>query len=132
MSTPERAIVEEMFAAFADQNLAAAVDTVSEDVVWIHHGSQKLPSVRFIGKNGVKQFFETNFSTLRTDYFRVKQLYQQGNVVIVIGEEKFTKLDGSDVLQQQWVQVYTVKDSLISRLEEFASSALPADYLDVQ
>lgn len=128
MSTPETHVVETMFAAFAAQDVAKAVSTVSDDVLWIHHGTGKLPPMRFVGKNGVTQFFETSTSSMQMEYFRVKQIVQQGPLVIALGEEKFTMPGQERPLAQQWVQVYTVENGLITRLDEFATSAEEADY----
>ncbi|WP_454256029.1 nuclear transport factor 2 family protein [Pseudomonas sp. Marseille-Q8238] len=128
MRTPEKTVVEKMFAAFADQDVAAAVSTVSEDTVWIHHGTQKLPSMRFVGRKGVQQFFEINFTTMQMDYFRVKQIVQDGQMVIALGEERFTMAGREGAMAQKWVQVYTVENGLITRMEEFATSVDDKDY----
>lgn len=128
MRTPEKTVVEKMFAAFADQDVAAAVSTVSENTVWIHHGTQKLPSMRFVGRKGVQQFFEINFTTMQMDYFRVKQIVQDGQMVIALGEERFTMAGREGAMAQKWVQVYTVENGLITRMEEFATSVDDKDY----
>lgn len=128
MSSPEKSVVEKMFAAFDAKDVAAAVSTVSDDTLWIHHGTQKLPSMRFVGKNGVKQFFETNFNSMKVEYFRVKQIVQDGKTVIAMGEEKFFMAGRDGELAQKWVQVYTVENGLITRMDEFATSADDADY----
>ena len=70
--TAEQVTLDKMYAAFGSQNVEEAVATVSDDSVWIHHGTQKLPSLRFEGKEGVKQFFQANFTTLKVEY---KKLY---------------------------------------------------------
>lgn len=130
-STPEKAVVQQMFDAFSRQSVVDALRTVSDDSIWIHHGTQKLPSLRFVGRNGVRQFFETGFSTMKVDYFRVLRLVQDGPMVIAFGEEQF-RMQGQDgVLNQQWVQVYTVQNGLITRMEEWATSTLPDQYVTI-
>lgn len=125
----ESTIVDTMFNAFKSQNLEQAVATVSEDTVWIHHGSQKLPSLRFEGKSGVTQFFSTNFTTMQVEYFDILSTIQQGDTIVVTGKEKFT-IDGQDgFFAQKWVQIYTVKNNLITRMEEFASSIPDEEYM---
>lgn len=132
MTTPEQAVVSRMFDAFRAQDLDAAVATVSDDTTWTHHGSQKLPSLHFIGRPGVRQFFETNFTTMHAEYFRVLKTVQDGNTVIVFGEEKFL-IDGREGhFGQKWVQVYTVVGGLISRMEEYATSAEEREYLTIR
>lgn len=129
MSTPQKAVVEKMFSAFAAKNLEDAVSTVSQDTVWIHHGTQKLPSMRFVGAKGVRQFFEINFNTMHVEYFDVKQMLQSGNQVIAFGDEAFTMAGREDTLAQKWVQIYTVENGLITRMEEFATSTDESNYL---
>ena len=129
--TSEQSIVDKMFEAFRTQNLEHAVATVSEDTVWIHHGSQKLPSLRFEGKSGVTQFFATNFNTMHVEYFDILKTIQQGDTIVVLGREKFTVDGQQGFLAQKWVQVYTVKNGLITRMEEFATSIPDEEYMVV-
>ena len=132
MSTPELSVVNRMFEAFDAKDLEAAVATVSDDTVWTHHGSQKLPSLHFKGKSGVRKFFETNFTTMHAEYFRVLKTMQSGNTVVAFGAEKFL-IDGRDGhFAQKWVQVYTVLNGLITRMEEFATSAEEPEYIVVE
>lgn len=128
MSESEITVVEKMFAAFAARNVVQAVSTVSDDTLWIHHGTSKLPPMRFVGKDGVQKFFETNFHSMQMEYFRVQQLVHQGKLVIALGEEKFTMTGRDGAMAQKWVQVYTVEKGLISRMDEFATSAEDTDY----
>ena len=132
MSTPEQKVVDQMFAAFNAKDLNAAMKTISEDSVWIHHGSQKLSSLNFEGISGVSKFFETNFSSIQMEYFRILKTIQQGETVVVFGEEKFT-MDGREGdFAQKWVQVYTVKNELITRMEEYATSVDFSEYILIQ
>lgn len=132
MSQSSRAVIDAMFRAFNAKDLAAAISTVSEDTLWIHHGSQKMPSVRFEGKSGAEKFFATSFSAMKIDYFRPLSFITEGDNVVVLGEESY-EMDGIEgKLSNKWVQVYTVTDGLISRMEEFATSADPASYLIVR
>ncbi len=132
MSQSSRAVIDAMFRAFNAKDLAAAIATVSEDTLWIHHGSQKMPSVRFEGKSGAEKFFATSFSAMKIDYFRPLSFITEGDNVVVLGEESY-EMDGIEgKLSNKWVQVYTVTDGLISRMEEFATSADPASYLIVR
>ncbi len=100
--TVEQITLDKMYAAFAEQN----VETVSDDSIWIHHRTQKLPSLRFEGKAGVNQFFQANFTTLKVEYFDILNTYQQGNTIIVTGKEKFIKVEDGSILAQKWVQIY--------------------------
>lgn len=128
MSAPEIKVVEKMFAAFAAKDVVQAVGTVSDDTLWIHHGTSKLPPMRFVGKSGVQKFFETNFHSMQMEYFRVQQILHQGKLVIALGEEKFTMTGRDGAMAQKWVQVYNVENGLITRMDEFATSAEIEEY----
>ncbi|NPD17648.1 nuclear transport factor 2 family protein [Xinfangfangia sp. D13-10-4-6] len=131
MTTPVRAVIDRMFTAFNAKDLPGALATVSDDTLWIHHGSQKMPSVRFEGKSGAEKFFGTSFSAMKIDYFRPLTFIEQGDKVVVLGEESYV-MDGIEgKLSNKWVQVYTVANGLITKMEEFATSADPASYLVV-
>lgn len=132
IQSKEQTIVGKMFDAFYKQDLEAAVSTVSNDTVWIHHGTQKLPSLRFEGRSGVREFFNTNFTTMHAEYFDILKTIQQDDTVIVLGREKFI-IDGQDgYAAQKWVQVYTVKNDLITRMEEFATSVEDDQYVVIK
>jgi ketosteroid isomerase-like protein len=111
--------------------MAGALATVSEDTLWVHHGSQKMPSVRFEGKSGAEKFFGTSFSAMTIDYFRPLSFIEQGDKVVVLGEESYLMEGIEGKLTNKWVQVYTVANGLITKMEEFATSADPAAYMVV-
>lgn len=128
MSTQIRKIVDEMFAAFAEKDLERVAKTFSEDAICIYHGTQLMPSAKFAGREGAKMFFEFNFNNFQVVFFNKNQFIEEGNTVVVLGNEHFiSNQDGKDY-KQQWAQVYTVTNGLISRMEEFATSALPEQY----
>lgn len=131
MTQSPRVVVDRMFDAFNAKDLAAAIATVSDDTLWIHHGTQKMPSVRFDGKSGAEKFFATSFNAMKIDYFRPLTFIEQGDKVVVLGEESY-EMDGIEgKLSNKWVQVYTVSNGLITKMEEFATSADPATYMVV-
>lgn len=132
MTSPARAIVDAMFTAFNAKDLDAALATVTEDTLWIHHGSQKMPSVRFEGKSGAEKFFQTSFHAMKIDYFRPLHFIEESDQIVVIGEESYV-MDGIDgKLTNKWVQIYTIRDGLIAKMEEFATSADAAAYMTVK
>lgn len=131
MTNSPRAVVDNMFAAFNYKDLSGALATVSDDTLWIHHGSQKMPSVRFEGKSGAEKFFGTSFTAMQIDYFRPLTFIEQGDTVVVLGEESYL-MDGIEgKLSNKWVQIYTVSNGLITKMEEFATSADRAEYMVV-
>ena len=129
MKTEARKAVENMFEVFGQQNIDAIVETFSEDVVLIHHGTQIMPSAKFKGKEGARMFFEFNINALEVVYFNTNEFIEAGdNQLIVLGNEHFVSKEDGTEMKNRWVQIYTVKDGLISKMEEFASSAAPEQY----
>lgn len=132
MASAARRVVDAMFKAFDAKDLAAALATVSEDTLWIHHGSQRMPSVRFEGKGGAEKFFQTSFTAMDIDYFRPLHFIEEGDQVVVIGEESYVMAGIEGKLTNKWVQIYTTREGLITQMEEFATSADAASYMSVR
>lgn len=128
MTSPARAVVDKMFNAFLAKDLATAQSTVTEDTLWVHNGSQKMPALRFVGKSGTEKFFSTAFNTIVFDYFRPLTFIEQGDTIAVLGEESFTP-EGQPKVTNKWVQVYTIRDGLIAQMDEYATSASAEDYI---
>ena len=115
-------VVKRMFDAFAEGNVRGILETVSDDSLWIYHGTQIIPKSRFSGKDGVEKFFTNILERTEVISFETRQYIVEGEMVVVLGSEhQRTKRSGRE-MKQQWVQIYTVEDGLITRMEEFASS----------
>lgn len=129
MKTKARQIVEKMFEVFAQQNINAIIDTFSDDAVLIHHGTQIMPSAKFIGKEGARMFFEYNINALEVVFFSPSEFIEAGeDKIIILGSEHFISKEDGTEMKNRWVQIYTVTHGLISKMEEFASSAAPESY----
>jgi ketosteroid isomerase-like protein len=51
MNLPAKEVIEKMFAAFPKGDVEKILETLSEDSVWIYHGTQIIPKGRFEGKD---------------------------------------------------------------------------------
>jgi ketosteroid isomerase-like protein len=128
MPTPTRQIVDKMLEAFISKDVEAVVKTFSEDAVLIYHGTQVMPAAKFKGKEGARMFFEFNINALDVVFFNANQFIEEDDTLIVMGNEHFISKQDGNHLKNQWVQVYTVNNGLISKMEEFATSARPDQY----
>jgi ketosteroid isomerase-like protein len=114
--------VEKMFAAFGSGDLEKFGETVSEDTLWIYHGTQEIPKATFEGKDRATIFLNNILTQTEVLSFEPQQFICEGNMIVVLGQEhQRVKASGKE-LRQKWVQVYTVENGLITRMEEFASS----------
>ena len=122
MNGSARAVVERMFAAFDSGDVDAFVATVSDDTVWIYHGTQIIPRGRFEERDGVRAFMNNVLSKTEILSFEPQQFVVEGNTVVVLGREHQKVKRSGRELKQKWVQIYTVENDLITRMEEFATS----------
>ena len=129
MKTEARKVVDHMLSVFGQQDIDAVVNTFADDAVLIHHGTQIMPSAKFVGKEGARMFFEFNINALEVVYFNANEFIEAGeNRVIILGNEHFISKEDGSHMKNTWVQLYTVENGLITKMEEFATSAAPEQY----
>lgn len=117
-------VVQEMLTAFGKGDLEALKQTLSEDTVWVYCGVDGIPyNGTYEGKDGVIRFITNIISNVDILDFQVSKIVADQNTVIVLGSEKQKIKSNNEVLEQKWVQVYTVENNLITRLDEFANTA---------
>ncbi|HCZ35601.1 MAG TPA: hypothetical protein DHV26_06690 [Cytophagales bacterium] len=123
-TTKALTVVQEMLAAFGKGDFEALKKTLSEDTVWVYHGVDGIPyNGTYNGRDGAVRFITNIVSYVDVLDFQVSKMVADQNTVIVLGSEKQKIKSNSEVLEQKWVQVYTVENNLITRLDEFANTA---------
>ena len=122
MKNTAREVVDKMFTAFASGDVDGFVATVSEDTVWIYHGTQIIPAGVFVKKEGVKTFFTNIMERTEIINFEPQEFIVEGNKVVVLGREHQKVKRSGRELKQKRVQIYTVENELITKMEEFATS----------
>jgi ketosteroid isomerase-like protein len=122
MKNSAKTVVEKMFTAFSSGDIEKFVDTVSDDTVWIYHGTQIIPAGTFEKKEGVRTFFTNILERTEIISFEPQQFIVEGNMVVVLGQEHQKVKRSGRELKQKWVQIYTVENELITRMEEYATS----------
>ena len=124
MNNAAKSIVEEMFAAFGKGDMEAFLKTVSADTIWIYHGTQIIPKATYEGFEGVRSFVSGILGYADMLSFEPQEYIVEGNKVVVLGQEYQRVKKTGQEQQQKWVQVYTIKNGLIARMEEFATSEI--------
>ncbi len=104
-----------MFAAFGRGDVDGFVATVSDDTQIIPKGVSE-------GKEGVREFFNNVVGRTEMINFEPQQFVVEGNTVVVLGREHQRVKRSGRELKQQRVQIYTVENGSITRMEEFATS----------
>lgn len=122
MKNPAKEVVDKMFSAFGSGDVEQFVATVSEDTVWIYHGTHIIPAGTFEKKEGVRTFFTNIMERTEIINFEPQQFIVEGNMVVVLGREHQRVKRSGRELKQKWVQIYMVENNLITKMEEFAAS----------
>ena len=117
-----KAVVDKMFAAFGKGDVEKFIETVSEHTAWIYHGTQVIPKGIFEGKEGARTFITNILTQTEIINFEPQQFICDGQMVVVLGQEHQKVKRSGKELKQKWVQIYTVENDLISRMEEFATT----------
>ncbi|MBX2912785.1 MAG: nuclear transport factor 2 family protein [Cyclobacteriaceae bacterium] len=122
MENSSRTVVDKMFSAFSSGDIEKLVATVSDNTVWVYHGTQIIPKGTFEKKEGVRAFFTNILDKTEIISFEPQQFIVEGKMVVVLGQEHQRVKRSGRELKQKWVQIYTVENDLITRMEEFATS----------
>lgn len=122
MKNSAKSVVDKMFAAFGNGDVEKFVETVSDDTVWIYHGTQVIPKGTYEGKEGARTFISGILNNTEIISFEPQEYIIEGNKVVVLGQEHQRVRKSGKELKQKWVQVYTIENDLITRMEEFATS----------
>lgn len=117
-------VVQEMLTAFGKGDMEALKRTLSDDTTWVYHGVNGIPyNGTYQGKDGAVKFIMNIMANVDVLDFQVTKIVADQNTVIVLGSEKQKIKSNGEVLEQNWVQVYTVESDLITRLDEYANTA---------
>ncbi len=122
MKNTAKSVVEKMFSAFANGDVEKFLETVSSDTVWIYHGTQIIPKGTYEGIEGARTFISNILNNTEIINFEPQQYICEDNTVVVLGREHQRVKKSGKELKQKWVQIYTVKNNLITGMEEFATS----------
>ena len=117
-------VVQEMLTAFGKGDMEALKKTLSDDTTWVYHGVNGIPyNGTYQGKEGAVKFIMNIMANVDVLDFQVTKIVADQNTVIVLGSEKQKIKSNGEDLEQKWVQVYTVENDLITRLDEYANTA---------
>ena len=123
-NSKEVEVVNKMFQAFGTGNMEALKLTLSDTSVWVYYVSDLIPySGTYKGKEEVVRFIGNIVSSVDILDFKVEQIISNGKTVVVLGSEKQKIKKNSKILEQNWVQVYTVENGLITKMDEYANTA---------
>jgi len=116
--------VKAMFTAFGAGNMEELKKTLSEDSVWVYHGTEEIPyNGTYKGKDEVVKFIGNIVGNVDVLGFQPIHFFETGNRVVVLGNEKQRIKKNGKLLDQDWVQSFIVENGLITRLDEYANTS---------
>jgi ketosteroid isomerase-like protein len=124
MKNSAKLVVEKMFSAFNNADVEKFLETVSTDTIWIYHGTQIIPKGTYEGIEGARRFITTILNNTEIISFEPQQYICENNTIVVLGREHQRVRKSGKELKQKWVQIYTVENNLITKMEEFATSEI--------
>jgi ketosteroid isomerase-like protein len=118
------AVVQQAYEAFGRGDIPGVLDLLTDDVVWTLQGPSTIPFAgTHRGREGIAEFFSLVGEALEFEQFEPREVVAQGDTVVVLGYERsFAKATGSP-LEQEWVHVYTLRDSKIATGRFFEDTA---------
>ena len=93
-------VVQEMLTAFGKGDMEALQKTLSDDTIWIYHGTDGIPyNGTYKGKEGAVKFITNIVSNVDVLDFQVTKIVADQNTVIVLGSEKQKIKSNGEVLE---------------------------------
>lgn len=123
--------VEQFFLAIAQGNLAKALDTVNDDVVFEAQGPKSVPIYgRFEGKKGVEKFVNTLSDLFNTEAFEIRKWAFSEDFVFAYGYMQHRVSKTNKLFKSEWSLVCQIENERISSYKMFEdTAALEAAYI---
>jgi uncharacterized protein len=116
--------VKRLYAAFGRGDKATLVAGFADDVEWQIAGPAAVPICGSRhGREQVAQFFTVLTETLETQQFEPRQFIAQGDIVVVLGQERHRAKSTGRSYEGEWVQVFTLRDGRVVKYREYFDTA---------
>ncbi len=120
-------LVQQTYMAFGRGDIEAVFNNFAADIVW---DSRYVPAVplhgTYHGKDQVMQFFQVLGNTLDVQEYVPQKFLAQDDVVVVLGYEQVTAKPTGKSYRNEWVQIWTIQDNKLAKLESFNDVATAA------
>lgn len=117
-------IVEEGYGHFKSGNIAALLDSYSDNIEWTTPTVEGAPfSGTCHGREEVGEFFTKLDEAEEFTNFEPAEFIAQGDRVVVLGKSASTIKSTGRNYETDWVHIFTVKDGKITNFLEFLDTA---------
>ncbi|KAA5549213.1 nuclear transport factor 2 family protein [Adhaeribacter rhizoryzae] len=118
-------VVQEGYRLFLTGEIENLMPHYTEDVEYIVPGPTDLSPIagRYIGKDGVKQFYSKVGATFEFSVFEPLEMIAQGDKVVVLGHYQSKARATGQPLNIEWIHVFQLRDGKVSRFQIYEDTA---------
>ncbi len=119
-------IAKKGYADFGRGDIAAILDSLDENVVWVVPvvpNAPGVPSGKYEGKAGVAQFFQHVAETWDFTAFEPKEYIASGDQVAVTGSYRAVAKATGRRVDADWCMVWKIQGGKVLRFQEYPDSA---------
>jgi ketosteroid isomerase-like protein len=114
LTTPV-AVVQRLYRAFGEGDVATIVSLVGDDLDWTFAGDSAAPYNGRHGKADLPAWFGKVAQADAIESFEPREFLGAGDYVTVFGRERCVMRPGNGLCESDWVHVWTVRDGLVRR-----------------
>jgi ketosteroid isomerase-like protein len=119
------ALVKQLYAAFAEQNIASLLQVLSDDIDWLFYGPSDIPFAgHYCGHQQVASFFAKALETSEFLLFEPREFLPGSNMVLVQGFERVRVKANGRVWETDWAHVFTIGNGKIIKLREYYDTSV--------
>jgi ketosteroid isomerase-like protein len=117
-------ILQDGYEAFQRGDIPAVLSLMAESVEWESPGGDAIPYAGLHrGRAGVAEFFRLLSEADEVQQFEPRRMLAQGELVVALGHYRARVRSTGRVVECDWVQVFTFRDGLITKFQEFYDTA---------
>lgn len=120
-------LVQQTYAAFGRGDFETVFNNFAPDIVWQSRYTNGVPlDGTYQGKEEVMKFFQTLGETLEVHEYVPQKFLSQDDTVVVLGYEKVTAKPTGKTYTNEWVQVWTIQNDKLAKLQSSNDVAVTA------
>lgn len=109
---------------FKNRDIQGLMGNFADDIEWLSPESDYIPfSGSHRGKSEVADYFMKLDQFQEAEQFEPNEIIAEGDKVVVIGQSRWKVKSTGKTYDNPWVHVFTVKDGLTVRFEQFNDTA---------
>jgi len=124
MSEDNLDVIRRGYEAFGRGDINTLLESFDEQVSWVTPGPPELAtSGRRTGRQEVAEFFVSVNELFDIQRFEPKDFLAQGDRVVVVGSETARARSTGNVIELDWVHVFTMRNGKVVAFQEFFDTA---------